>query len=52
MVITKGSAMLGLSTDNPDGRYKTIEYAVYLYNDKIKDGRNNNTKANGIDIPT
>jgi hypothetical protein len=36
--------MLGLSTDNPDGSYKTIEYAVYLYNDKIKDVRNNNTK--------
>jgi hypothetical protein len=36
--------MLGLSTDNPDGSYKTIEYAVYLYNDKIKDVRNSNTK--------
>jgi hypothetical protein len=39
--------MLGLSTDNPDGSYKTIEYAVYLYNDKIKDVRNNNVKLSG-----
>jgi hypothetical protein len=36
--------MLGLSTDNPDGSYKTIEHAVYIYNNKIKDVRNNNTK--------
>ncbi|OJA03469.1 hypothetical protein, partial [Bathymodiolus thermophilus thioautotrophic gill symbiont] len=36
--------MLGLSTDNPDGSYKTIEHAVFIHNNKIKDVRNNNTK--------
>ncbi|SSC09376.1 hypothetical protein, partial [thiotrophic endosymbiont of Bathymodiolus puteoserpentis (Logatchev)] len=36
--------MLGLSTDNPDGSYKTIEHAVYLYNNKIRDVRNNDKK--------